>query len=236
MTFQEHNEPVAHPAPTGTNREAQWQKCCKHAANLHRQPIDWLQYKAKLEKGYNIPLLDDQRLMSTALELVNSMVVAGVRRWDWLPAPTDDDLAQPEAWIEQRLALRKIEQDEAERDRRLRQKEARAFGLPTSNGTGIGMPVYRQKPKHSLDELVRRLRWTMDAHKAAGRAFTRELLDPNSPHYLDDRSNSITNKQIIMMANTIVEQRGGQRGPRPFNENFNIVIDYADEREAELDI
>ena len=75
-------------------------------------------------------------MMTAALNLVTGMAAAGVRRWDWLPAPTADDIANPAAWATRRLAERRTEQDAADRPRRWEGKIARAFGQsqPASNG------------------------------------------------------------------------------------------------------
>ena len=56
-------------------------------------------------------------MMTAALALVAGMADAGVRRWDWLPAPSTDDLSDPAAWAARRLVERRAEQDAAERGR-----------------------------------------------------------------------------------------------------------------------
>lgn len=213
-------EQPAPPAPTETNpdRDVLWQGLCKLAFNNRRCPDEWPALQAELQ-------VIDQCLASTALELVTGVLAAGLPRWDWLPAPSDDELAQPQAWVARRLAEQHTKQDRAEHDRRLRQKIARAFpGQSPATGTGTINPVHLQKSKLSLEERLRRLQWTKDKHVAEGREFRRELLDHRSPHYISARNGGISNKQIIITANDIVEQRGGQRDPRPFDDNWNIVM------------
>jgi hypothetical protein len=217
------------PAPTigGTDtnrRQAQWKGCCKLAFNLHRRPNDWAQFQVKLQNGYRIPYVDDLQLMPTALELVSNMAAAGVRRWNWLPAPTADDLEDPGAWVARRLTNRRCEQDEAERDRRFRQKEARAFGQPGPTGNGAINPVHEQQSKHSLEELAQRLEFAMSR---AG--FKREWLDHRSPNYMPDRDGGISNKQIAIMASEIT----GRRERRSFEENWDIVTGWLRERRIE---
>jgi hypothetical protein len=223
-------EQAAHPAPTAdsetnagaeTNadpREAQWRGCCRLAFNLHRRPNELAQLQAKLQNGYRIPYVDDLQLMPAALELVSNMAAAGVKRWDWLPPPSADDLADPAAWVARRLAERRAEQDEAERDRRLRQKEARAFGQSPAGGNGTGKPVYAQRLKRPLAEAGDSLERVMAQHQAEHGEFDPRWLDPHSPRFIT----GITNKEVIMMASEI----SGVRSRRPFEENVKIVTDW----------
>ena len=216
---------LASPAPvvpTDPKRDAQWQGCCKVLFNQRHQPNDLEQLQAELLKQV------DQPLLSAALELVAGMATAGVRRWDWLPAPTDDELADPKAWVAQQLADRSCKQDRAEDARRLRQKVARAFGQPTTGGTGT--PSYLQQSKYSLEQLGQRLEWTKGAHEAAGREFRRELLDHRSPHFIKVPQGGISNKQVVIMAGMIT----GQRQRRSFDDNWNIVMGWwADQQSGE---
>jgi hypothetical protein len=216
-------------APAGTDhRQAQWKGCCKLAFNLHRRPNDWAQFQVKLQNGYRIPYVDDPQLMPTALELVSNMAAAGVHKWDWLPAPGADDLADPAAWVARRLAERRSEQNAAERDRRLRQKEARAFGQPGPTGNGAINPVHEQQSKHTLDELARRLEFVMAKHQAEHGEFKREWLDHRSDFYINARDGGISNKQAVIMANAIV----GRQERRSFDENWKIVMDWLRARRA----
>jgi hypothetical protein len=204
------------------HRQAQWKGCCKLAFNLHHRPDELAQYQAKLQNGYRVPYVDDLQLMPAALELVSNMAAAGVKRWDWLPPPSSDDLADLAAWVTRRLTERRTKQDEAERDRRLRQKEARAFGQSPAGGNGI--PVYAQRLKRPLAEAGDSLERVMAQHQAEHGEFDPRWLDPNSPRFID----GVTNKEIIMMASEI----SGRRERRSFEENWTIVMDYVRERKA----
>jgi hypothetical protein len=209
-------------APDDDRRAAQWQGCCKFAFNLRHHPKDWEEFQTKLRDGYQVSHVDDQRMVSTAIALVVGLAAAGVRRWDWLPAPSDAELAEPEVWATRRLAHRRVEEDEAERERRFRQKAARAFRQSPSVGTGVVNPVHLQRSKHNLDELAQRLEYTKSAHEAAGREFTPKLLDHRSLHYIKTRNGGISNKQVIIMACEITKQR--ER--RPFDDNWQIVMNW----------
>ena len=212
---------------TGTDRNTQWQGCCKFAVNLHRQPADWDKFKAELQSGYQVREVGDQRLVAAALALVADLAEAGVRRWDFLPAPSEADLAEPEAWAARRLAERRREQDDAEADRRWQQRQARAFGQrPPGNGTVN--PVHLQRSKHSLEELGRRLQWVIAQHQAAGREFKREFLDNRSDYYIDVAGGGVANKQVTIMACEIT----GVRERRDFDDSWNIVMDWLRERQV----
>jgi hypothetical protein len=210
-------------------REEQWQGCCRLAFNLSRRGEELAQYQAKLENGHRVPFVDDARLMSTALALVSGMAAAGVRKWGWLPAPSTEDLADPASWVTRRLAQRRSEQNDAERDRRLRQKEARAFGQRGLTGNGTINPVHEQRSKHSLEELARRLEFVMAKHQADHGEFKREWLDHRSNFYIHDCDGGISNKQVAIMACEIT----GSRSRRAFDENWKIVTDYLRERQVE---
>jgi hypothetical protein len=217
-------------APADTNRrEAQWMGCCKLAFNLHHRPDELAQYQAKLQNGYRVPYADDPQLMPTAIALVSGMAAAGVRKWDWLPPPSAADLADPAAWLARRLAERRSEQNDAERDRRLRQKEARAFGQPRPAGITAINPVHEQHSKHSLDELAKRLVSTMAKHEAERGEFKREWLDHRSEFYIPASDGGISNKQVAIMACEIT----GSRARRSFDENWKIVLDWLRARKAE---
>ena len=208
--------PVA--PPKDDRRTAQWKGCCKLAVNLHRKPVEFLQFRTKLESGHRVPQVDDQRMVTAALQLVNGLAVVGVRRWDFLPAPSEGELAQLEDWAAQRLADRRTEQDREDEERRLLQKQARAFGeRPAGNGT-IN-PVHRQRSKYSLDQLMQRLHDTIAKHKAAGREFTHALLDHQSDHYIRVQDGGISNKQVIIASCEI----SGRQERRPFDEHFEVV-------------
>ena len=120
-------------------------------------------------------------------------------------------IADPAAWVTRRLAERRTEQDAADRPRRWEGKIARAFGQsqPASNGGQIN-PIHLQHPKHSLEEMARRLEWVIAEHAKRGE-FRREDLDHRSPYYISDRDGGISNKQIVLMANLIT---GGRRSAR----------------------
>ena len=144
-------------APTVlTERDKTWQGYCKYAVNLHRHPDGLAQFKIDLQAGRR-PDVTEPALMAAAIQLVADMPPAGVRRWDWLPAPSGDDLADPAAWATRRLAEQRAAQDSAERIRRGQHQLARALGGPRSIASGTINPVYLQQSKHSLEELARRL-------------------------------------------------------------------------------
>ena len=111
--------------------------------------------------------------MQAALCLTGGMAVAGVRPWDFLPVPSEDDLADPVGWSARRLSGRSVEQNAADLVRRLDQKAARALGQ-AEPGTGNGTinPVYLQRSRYSLDQLADRLEQVMSRP-----GFEREWLD-----------------------------------------------------------
>jgi hypothetical protein len=216
-------EQATHPALTETERQTQWQGCCKLALNLHQRPDELARFQVKLQNGYRIPYVDDQQLVPTALALVSGMATAGVRRWNWLPPPSADDLADPAAWVARRLAERRFEQNDAERDRLLRQREARAFGQAQPAGNGTLNPVHEQRSKYGLDELGDRLEQVMAKHRAERGEFRREWLDHRSkPFYIPVRNGGISNKQVTIMAGEIT----GRRERRTFEESWKIVTDW----------
>jgi hypothetical protein len=201
--------------------DKRWQGCCRLAVNLLRSN-QIAQFVTDLH-GDRVPQVTEPAMMTAAISLVSGMSAAGVKRWDWLPAPTAEELADPAAWAERRLAERRVVQDEAERIRRQQQKVARAFGQPRSGGSGTINPVYLQQSKHSLEELVRRL------EQAARRAgFRREHLDHRSPNYLSVAKGGISNKQITIMACMIAGQ-----ARRSFDESWNIVTEFLRKHRAE---
>src|SRR5262245_22232965 len=156
--------------------DALWRGYCKLALKLHRSD-KLAEFLNDLRAG-PLPEIAEPGLMTAAIHLVSGLAAAGVKPWDWLPAPTADDLADREAWAAQRLAAQRPSQDEAERSRRWDKLIARALGEPCPASTGNGKPVYQQQSRLSLDELVQR------AERARSRpGFQREWLDPNSKHY-----------------------------------------------------
>lgn len=204
----------APPALTDANsRRAQWQGCCKLACNAHRDPMKWERLQANL---HSVPV-DDQRLMPAAVALVLGMAAAGVRRWDFLPVPSDDELSEPSAWAGRRLSARRAEQDEAGRDHQFRQQVARAFGQSAA-GNGNGTPVYAQRLSRPLAEAGDPLKRVMAQHQTKHGEFRSEWLDPNSRYFIA----GITNKEIIMMASEI----SGSRSRRSFEQNWKIVADW----------
>jgi len=210
---------AAEPA-TPTERDKRWQGCCRLAVNLlHSNQI--AQFVTDLHAG-RVPQVTEPAMMTAAISLVSGMSGAGVKRWDWLPAPSVEELADPAAWAERRLAERRVVQDEAERIRRQQQKAARAFGQPPSGGSGTINPVYLQKLKYSLEELARRLEQAMSKE-----GFRREDLDHRSPNYISVAKGGISNKQIAIMACMIAG-----RTPRSFDESWNIVTDYVNARQG----
>ena len=125
-------------APTSlTEWDKVWQKYCKLAFNLHRSD-QIAEFKIDLQAGH-VPQVAEPTLMTAALNLVTSMPVAGVRRWDGFQrrAPTT---WQTTAWIRRRLAERRSEQDQAEHDRRWDSKVARALGEPRPGSSGVDQP------------------------------------------------------------------------------------------------
>jgi len=198
-----------------------WCKYCKLAFKLYHSD-QLAEFQNELHAG-RLLRVTEPLLMTAAIHLVSGMAPAGVRRWDWLPAPATDDLVDPAGWAAQRLAAERTSQEETERTRRMDQMIARAFGQPRSGGGETINPVYLQQSKHSLEELVRRL------EQAARRAgFRREHLDHRSPNYISVAKGGISNKQITIMACMIAG-----RAPRSFDESWNIVTDFLDKRRAE---
>jgi len=211
-------------APTVlTERDKTFQAYCRYAVNLRRRPDELAQFKSDLQAGRR-PDVTEPVLMFAALHLAAGMSAAGVRRWDWLPAPTADDLTDPVAWATRRLAEQRAAQETAARIRRGQQKLARALGGPRSAASGTINPVHLQQPKHSLKEMADRLERAMSRE-----GFRRGDLDHRSPRYVSDRDGGISNKQIPPMANLIV----GQQERRSFDDNWKIVTDFLAERRAQ---
>jgi len=181
-----------------TTRDTLWPKYCRIALNLRRSN-QAAEFEADLHAGRQ-PRITEPALMAAALNLVAGMAAAGVRQWDWRPAPDSADLADSVAWAAGRLAEQRTAQDEAERTRRLDQKIARVLVGSQSVGTGQINPVYLQRSELSLDELKQRLEWTKAKHEAEGREFRRQLLDHRSDSYIPVCDGGISNKQITIMA------------------------------------
>ena len=121
-----------------TEWDKAWQGYCKFAVGL--RPDERVQFQTDLQNG-RAPQVDPA-LMAAAGALVAGMADAGVPRWDWLPAPSTEDLSDPAAWAARRLAARRAEQDAAERSAAWQRKLARAQGQtsPASNGTAHSEP------------------------------------------------------------------------------------------------
>jgi hypothetical protein len=197
-----------------------WQQYCKLAINLH-QSKKTDEFERALQAGA-LPRIAEPSLMRAALHLVSGMAAAGVRRWDFLPVPTEGDLADPAAWATQRLVARCAEQDAADLLRRLDQKAARALRQAP---TGSGRPVYHQRLQRPLSELGDELERIIAEYKAKHGEFKRQWLDPNSPHHIA----GVTNKEIIIAACEIT----GRRESRGYDENWKIVHDWLNQRRAE---
>ena len=228
-------EQAAHLAPTDTEIETNtaatdttatnivltewdkaWQGYCKYAIGLHRRPDDLADFETDLQGGRR-PDVTEPAMMTAALHLVAGIVAAGVRRWDWLPAPRAADLPDPAAWAARRLAERRAEQDEAERVRHQQRKLARALGVsPAGNGTG--RPVYGQRLGRPLADVGDALNRVIAEHQSKHGEFKRQWLDPNSPRFIA----GVTNKEIIMMASEI----SGRREWRPYDQNWTIVTNW----------
>jgi hypothetical protein len=202
-----------------TQWDKAWQGYCKFIVGL--RPDEWAQFQTDLQNG-RVPQVDPA-LMAAAGALVAGMADEGVRSWDWLPAPSTDDLSDAVTWASRRLAARRAEQDAAERSVLWQRKLARAQGRTPPAGNGTINPIHLQQPKRSLEEMGRRL------ERAMGReGFKREWLDHRSSHYVSDRDGGISNKQIVLMANLIV----GRQERRPYDQNWKIVEDWLRERQA----
>jgi predicted DNA-binding transcriptional regulator AlpA len=208
-----------------SDRDALWQGYCRLAVALHRRG-NAAEFKTDLLAG-QIPTVTDTALMQAALALVAGMSAAGVKRWNWLPAPTRDELADPEAWAARRLIDRRAAQD-AEGSGRWDAQVARALRQPPT-AKGTINPVHLQQSKYDLAELARRLEWTIAKHKAERGDFKREWLDHRSQHYISDAAGGISNKQVSIMAGEIT----GSRSRREFDANWKIVTDWLRERQAE---
>jgi len=109
-----------------------WCKYCKLAFKLYHSD-QLAEFQNELHAG-RLLRVTEPLLMTAAIHLVSGMAPAGVRRWDWLPAPATDDLVDPAGWAAQRLAAERTSQEETERTRRMDQMIARAFGQPRSGG------------------------------------------------------------------------------------------------------
>jgi hypothetical protein len=208
-----------------SERNQLWQGYCRLAVTLQRRG-NTAEFKTDLQTG-QIPRVAEPLLMETALALVAGMPAAGVKRWHWLPAPTADDLADPSGWVARRLTEQRAAQDGAGRNGRWDAQVAQALREPRV-GKGTINPVHLQQSKYELDELTRRLNWTKAKHQAEGRGFKREYLDHRSPHYVRVSSGGISNKQVTIMANTIA----GVKQRRSFDQNWNIVMKFLDDRET----
>jgi hypothetical protein len=230
LTEQEHGNVETASLPAD-HREVLWRGYCKFAFNLVRRNSEELkQFEGMFQSGSCSQIGElDPLLMQSALSLVAEMGSAGVRKWDWRPAPTDTDLEDADGWVERRLAEQRSTQDEAAQTRRWGQKLARALGEAPSLGSGAINPAHLQESKHSLDELVRRLEWTIAKHQSERGEFKREFLDPRSPYYIRDDEGGISNKQIIIMSKEIT----GSHSRRPFDHHWKLVMDHLRERQVE---
>jgi hypothetical protein len=165
--------------------------------------------------------------MAAALALVARMPAAKVRRWDWLPPPNNEDLTDPVTWAARRLVEQRATQDGADRIRRLDQRAARALKQAVG-GNGTIRPVHEQQSPYDLEELARRLEFTIAKHEAERGEFKHEWLDHRSPFYIPVEEGGISNKHIAIM----VREIWGSASRRPFVENWKIVTDWLREREA----
>lgn len=208
-----------------SERDVLWQRYCRLALNQHHANTA-AEFETVLQAGA-LPRIAEPSLMAAALRLVAGMAAAGVRRWDFLPAPTAEDLADPADWIARRLAEQRATQDAAQRIRHLDQQAARALGQ-AAPGTGTIRPVHEQQSPYDLAELGRRLESTMAKHRAERAEFKREWLDHRSPFYIPVEEGGISNKQVAIMARQIT----GSASRRPFAENWKIVTDWLHERGA----
>jgi hypothetical protein len=200
-----------------------WRNYCKIVLKLQRSG-KLAEFQNELSAG-RLPRVAEPRLMTAAIHLVSGLAAAEVRPWDWLPAPSADELADPAAWAAQRLAAQRTSQEDAERIRGWDRMLARAFGEPRSTGNGSGKAVHLQRPRRSLDELTQRLEQAMSRP-----GFQRQWLDPHSPHYVSDARGGISNKQVILMAHLIVKQEE----QRSFDDNWKIVTDYMNARKKRV--
>jgi hypothetical protein len=207
-----------------TEWDKRWQGYCKYAIGLHRRPDDLADFEVDLQGGRR-PDVTEPAMMTAALHLVAGIVAAGVRRWDWLPAPRAADLPDPAAWAARRLAERGAEQDEAERVRHQQRKLARALGQVPPAGNGTGRPVYRQRLGRPLAEVGDELARVIAEHQSKHGEFKRQWLDPNSPRFIA----GVTNKEVIMMASEI----SGRQEERPYDQNWTIVTNWLRNRQAQ---
>jgi hypothetical protein len=210
--------------PTPTEWDKAWQGYCKYATGLHRRPDDLADFEADLQGGRR-PDVTEPAMMTAALALVSGMADAGVRRWDFLPPPSGDDLRDPAAWAGQRLVERRAEQDAAERVRNQQRKLARALGQTLPAGNGTGRPVYRQRLGRPLAEVGDALNRVIAEHQSKHGEFKRQWLDPNSPRFIA----GVTNKEVIMMASEI----SGRQEERPYDQNWTIVTNWLRNRQAQ---
>jgi hypothetical protein len=209
-------------------REAQWAGYCQFALNLHRRG-ELTSFHDNLRNGHCRDV-EAPQLMNAAIEFVTQR--GELRPLRWSPAPTDEQLEDLPAWITLRLAEERAVQEETERRKRwhkgLARELAKAAGqpqLPSGNGQRA---VYQQRSKHDLEELARRLEWTMAQHQAERGTFQRTWLDPRSLYYIRDRDGGIGTKGIIFMANAIV----GRQERRDYEENWTIVMNWLREQQA----
>jgi hypothetical protein len=214
--------------PESDPRETLWAGYCSFAFNLHRRgELTSFHDNLRNERWRDV---EAPQLMNAAIEFVTQR--GELRPLRWSPAPTDEQLQDLSVWITQRLAEERAEQEEAERRKRwhkgLARELAKAAGQPRAP-TGNGQrPVHQQRSKHDLEELARRLEWTMARHQAERGKFERTWLDSRSPHYIRDRDGGIGVKGIIFMANAIV----GRQEHRDYEENWAIVMNWLRQRQT----
>jgi hypothetical protein len=222
---RETESPSVDSAPTkiiDLPRDEVWQAYCKIVFGVSEQ--ERVAFEQALVNG-KPSMITRPAMMTAALRLTGGMAAAGVRRWDFLPPPSDDELADTTAWAAQRLTSRRAEQDAADLLRRLNQKAARALGLAQpGSGTGTISPVHLQRLKYSLDQLADRLERAMSRP-----GFEREWLDHRSRNYVRVSNGGISNKQVAIMAGEIT----GRRERRTFEENWKVVTDWLHQRRME---
>jgi hypothetical protein len=202
---------------TEVNWEALWQAYTKHVA-LENRAGRLAELIASLDANSDLAA---PQLMHAAINLRVAATAAGLGKFTWPPAPSEDELNNS-AWVERCVTRARAASEAAAENRRRNARltrQLRAVGIGT---TGKGVPVWQQKSKLSLDELADQFVATVAEHESVHGKFEREWLDPNNSHFIDG---GMTNKQVIILASMIA-------GPaeRPFEECFNIAMEYMRQR------
>jgi hypothetical protein len=187
------NDPSDHAA-NGTPAnidcsDALWPCYCNF---LKKLPPDDLQNFENDLRAARCPQVKQPELMLASIALVRGMAASGVRAANWPPAPSNNDLANLPGWVEQQLASARADQEVEQRNIRWRRRLACELGKATGQRQSLGgTPVHAQRSKHSLEELAKRLEWTIAKHEAEEGQFNRTWLDHRSPHYIRDRDGGI---------------------------------------------